>query len=349
MDIPRLGKPNAIKVKLNGWTLFAMTVLALVVLGAVLMQTVGSSMEYPKLVHKTSTFTADDGTVSVLDRDIFLNQPIADGVDAATDWLTTSGAFIFKPISDGIESTIRWIKKVLLWIPWPALVLGVGLLALRLAGPSMCIFSIASLLLIGLCGLWPSSMETMALMVTAVIISVAIAIPLGIMAARSDRVDAFIRPILDGMQTMPIFVYLVPAIFFFGLGNPPAVMATIIYSMPPAIRLTNLGIRQVPSETVEAARAFGANPKQLLMKVQLPLALPTIMAGINQTIMMALAMVVIASMVSAGGLGEDVLKAIGALEVGDSLVAGLAIVFLAIIIDRVTQGIAQAQAKATQA
>ena len=156
---------------------------------------------------------------------------------------------------------------------------------------------------------------------TAVSISVAIAIPLGILAARSDKVDTLgCVPILDGMQTMPSFVYLVPAIFFFGLGNPPAVMATIIYAVPPAIRLTNLGIRQVPSETVEAARAFGANPMQLLLKVQLPLALPTIMAGINQTTMMALAMVVVASLVAAGGLGEDVLKAIGQLQVGDSLV-----------------------------
>ena len=346
MDIPRLGKP--VTMKLTGWHKATILALAMVVLGAILLQTVGSDMAFPKLAHKTSVFTADDGTTSELSRDVFLGQPIADGVDTATDWVTRKGAFIFDPISEGIENAILWIKKILLWIPWPVLILAVALIALRLAGLPVSIFTAIALLVIGLSGLWPSSMETMALMVTSVVISVGIAIPLGIMGARSDRVDAVMRPVLDGMQTMPIFVYLVPAIFFFGLGNPPAVMATIIYAIPPAIRLTNLGIRQVPPETVEAARAFGANPSQLLLKVQLPLALPTIMAGINQTTMMALAMVVIASMVSAGGLGEDVLKAIGGLDVGDSLVAGIAIVFLAIIIDRVTQGIAREQAKATQ-
>ena len=349
MDIPRLGKPTGIKLKLNGWTLVGMSVLALVVLGAVLLQTVGTDMDFPKLAHKTSVFTADDGTVSVFSRDVYLGRPIADGLQTATKWLTTAGDFIFDPISEGIETSILWIKKILLWIPWPVLIVGVTLLALRLAGLPASAFTAFALLLIGLSGLWPSAMETIALMVTAVAISVALAIPLGIMAARSDKVDAIMRPILDAMQTMPSFVYLVPVIFFFGLGNPPAVMATIVYAIPPAIRLTNLGIRQVPSETVEAARAFGASPKQLLLKVQLPLALPTIMAGINQTIMMALAMVVIASMVAAGGLGQDVLTAIGGLKVGDSIVAGTAIVFLAIIIDRITQGIARAQARATQA
>ena len=349
MDIPRLSKPSEIRVKFNGWTLVALTVLALVVLGAILMQTIGTEMDFPKLAHKTSTFTANDGTVTVFSRDVFLGRPIADGLQAATKWLTVAGAFIFDPISEGIENAILWIKKILLWIPWPVLVLGVSLLALRLAGLPASVFTCFALVLIGLSGLWPSAMETIALMVTSVGISVAVAIPLGIMAARSDKVDAIMRPILDAMQTMPSFVYLVPVIFFFGLGNPPAVMATIIYAIPPAIRLTNLGIRQVPPETVEAARAFGASPRQLLLKVQLPLALPTIMAGINQTTMMALAMVVIASMVAAGGLGQDVLTAIGGLKVGDSIVAGTAIVFLAIIIDRITQGIARAQAKATQA
>ena len=348
MDIPRLSKPNTIRVRLNGWTSVILALAALVVLGAVLLQTTGSGMEFPQLAHKTSTFTADDGTVSIFSRDVYLGRPIADGLQRATKWLTVTGAFIFNPISDGIENAIHWIKKILLWIPWPVLILAVTLLALRLAGTAVSLFSLCSLLLIGLSGLWPSSMETIALMVTSVAISVAIAVPLGIMGARSNKLDAIMRPILDAMQTMPSFVYLVPAIFFFGLGNAPAVMATTIYAIPPALRLTNLGIRQVPSETVEAARAFGASPRQLLVKVQLPLALPTIMAGINQTTMMALAMVVICSMVAAGGLGQDVLTAIGGLKVGDAIVAGTAIVFLAIIIDRITQGIAQAQAKATQ-
>ena len=263
MDIPRLSKPTFSKLtgsKLTGRSTVIITILAMVVLGVVLLQTVGSDMDFPKLAHKTSTFTANDGAISELSRDVFLDQPMSDGVDAATSWVTRVGAFIFNPISEGIENAILWIKKILLWIPWPVLIIAVTLLARRLAGVPVGIFTAIALMLIGLSGLWPSSMETMALMVTSVVISVALAIPLGITAARSDRVDAVMRPVLDGMQTMPIFVYLVPAIFFFGLGNPPAVMATIIYAIPPAIRLTNLGIRQVPSETVEAARAFGASP-----------------------------------------------------------------------------------------
>ena len=345
MDIPNLSRPKL--VKLTGKQIALGSALVVVAVAIVFLLTAGDSMVFPKLAYKTSQFTAADGTVQELNRDVFIGQPIADGVDSATEWLTSAGDFIFDPVSDALNDAILGITNALIWIPWPALIVAVTLLAWRVAGPGVAIFSATALLLIGLSGLWPSAMETMALMVTSVAVAVAVAIPLGIMAARSDKIDAVMRPILDGMQTMPSFVYLVPAIFFFGLGNAPAVMATIIYAIPPAIRLTNLGIRQVPPATVEAAQAFGANRKQLLLKVQLPLALPTIMAGINQTTMMALAMVVIASLVAAGGLGEDVLKAIGQLQVGDSLVAGVAIVLLAIIIDRITQGVAQAQARAT--
>jgi glycine betaine/proline transport system permease protein len=201
------------------------------------------------------------------------------------------------------------------------------------------LFAIGGLLLLGFMGLWESAMETLALMFIAVVISVTLAIPIGIVAARNNTVDSLVRPVLDGMQTMPSFVYLVPAILFFSLGNVPAVMATVLYAVPPSIRLTNLGIRQVSPEVVEAARAFGSTSLQLLFKVQIPLALPTIMAGVNQTVMMALAMVVVASLVGAGGLGEDVLKAIGRLEVGNGVVAGLGIVILAIIIDRISQAV----------
>jgi len=160
-----------------------------------------------------------------------------------------------------------------------------------------------------------------------------------VFAARNNRFDAVLRPILDGMQTMPSFVYLVPAIMFFSLGNVPAVMATIVYAVPPAIRLTNLGIRQVSPEIVEAARSFGTTPMQLLTKVQIPMAMPTIMAGINQTTMMALAMVVIASLVGAGGLGEDVNRALGRQEPGAAAIGGMSIVIMAIVIDRLTQGV----------
>ena len=282
------------------------------------------------------------------EKDVFLNVDIADGVDEATDYVTRRGDFIFDRVADWISEFLRWLEGRLLWLPWPVLILGVALLAWRMAGLSVAFFGAIGLLLIGLVGLWPSAMETVSLMLTSVLISTAIAIPIGITAARNNTVDSITRPILDGMQTMPSFVYLVPAIFFFGLGNVPAVFATVIYAVPPAIRLTNLGIRQVSPETIEAAKAFGATPLQLLLKVQIPLALPTIMAGINQTTMLALSMVVVASLVGAGGLGEDVLRAIGRLEVGNSLLAGFGIVILAIIIDRMTQGFARAQAMATQ-
>ena len=284
----------------------------------------------------------------VEERDIFLNENIADGVDAATDYVTREGDVVFDFIGDVIRHVLTWIEDALLWLPYPVLIAAVALLAWRMAGLGVALFSGGSLLSIGFVGFWPSAMETLSLMLTSVAISTLIAIPIGIIAARSNTVDTALRPVLDGMQTMPSFVYLVPAIFFFGLGNVPAVIATIIYAVPPAIRLTNLGIRQVSPETLEAARAFGATPVQLLIKVQIPLALPTIMAGINQTTMMALGMVVVASLVGAGGLGADVLKAIGRLQIGNSLLAGMSIVFLAIIIDRITQGFAKAQAKATQ-
>ena len=182
-------------------------------------------------------------------------------------------------------------------------------------------------------------MDTVALMVVAVFVAVSIGLPLGVVGARSRVANNLMRPILDGMQTMPSFVYLLPGILFFGLGKPAGIFATIVYAVPPVIRLTNLGIRQVSPEIVEAARSFGASPSQILAKVQIPMALPTIMAGINQTTMMALAMVTIASLVAAGGLGDNVNRALQKNDPGNGLLAGLAIVFLAIIIDRLTQSI----------
>ena len=185
-------------------------------------------------------------------------------------------------------------------------------------------------------------METIALITVAVLLSIVIAIPTGIIASRSDKVDIVLRPVLDGMQTMPSFVYLVPGIMFFGLGNVSAVIATVLYSIPPCIRLTNLGIRQVDYQVIEAGTAFGSNRMQLLTKIQIPLAIPTIMAGVNQTVMMALAMSTIAAMVGAGGLGQDVLLSMGQLDQGGSFLAGMGIVLMAIVIDRITQGYIEA-------
>ena len=213
----------------------------------------------------------------------------------------------------------------------------------------MLIFTTFALLFFGFMGLWENTVDTVALMVVAVVISVAVGLPLGVIAARNSLVDNILRPILDGMQTMPSFVYLLPGILFFGLGSPAGIFATLIYAVPPVIRLTNLGIRQVSGETVEAARSFGASPWQVLTKVQVPMAMPTIMAGINQTTMMALAMVTIASMVAAGGLGDNVLRALQKNQVGEGLISGLAIVFLAIIFDRLTQAVASKQQESVRA
>ena len=264
-------------------------------------------------------------------------------IDDVIDWMTTELDFFFDVIKEVVLTVLIAFEDFLLWLPWPAFIVAVAVVAWRTAGYWVAAFSAASLTLLATFGLWESTMETVALMAVTVTLSVAIAVPLGVWASQSDRLDRILRPILDGMQTMPSFVYLVPAIAFFSLGNVPAVIATLIYAVPPAVRLTNLGIRQLPEETLEAAESFGATPIQLLLKVKIPLATPTIMAGVNQTTLMALAMVVIASLVGAGGLGEDVNRGLGRIEPGNAFLAGLGIVFLAIIIDRITQAFASRQ------
>lgn len=203
----------------------------------------------------------------------------------------------------------------------------------------------ALIFMIGVFGYWDDSMRTLAIVIASVAVSLLIGFPLGVFMARSDRGQAILQPFLDAMQTMPSFVYLIPAMMLFGLGKVPAVFATVIYSVPPIIRLTDVGIRGVPETVVEAARSFGASDRQVLFDVQLPLAFPSIMVGINQTTMMALAMVVIASMIGARGLGLEVLKAINRIEVGHGFTAGVSIVFLAIVIDRISSAFARKQQK----
>jgi glycine betaine/proline transport system permease protein len=204
------------------------------------------------------------------------------------------------------------------------------------------IFTLIGLLLIYNMGFWVQTMETLALVITSVLIALVIGIPLGIWASKSDTVENIVRPILDFMQTLPAFVYLIPAVLFFRLGEVPGVVATLIFSLPPAVRLTNLGIRQVPSDVREAAQSFGSTGAQMLFKVELPAALPTILAGVNQTIMLALSMVVIAGMIGAGGLGNEVLKGITQLKIGLGFESGISIVILAIFLDRVTQALGSA-------
>jgi glycine betaine/proline transport system permease protein len=244
-------------------------------------------------------------------------------------------AYFFNPLSDLIDWSLRSFESVLLGLPWTVVIAAAFLVAQRRGGLRTALVAAAALLYMGMVGLWVESMQTLALMGVAVGIALTLGIPLGIWSARDRRVETVLRPLLDTMQTMPAFVYLIPVILFFGVARVPAVVATVIYALAPTIRLTALGLRQVPSSILEAAESFGSTPRQILWRVQLPLALPSILAGVNQTIMMALGIVVIAALIGAGGLGREVLLALQRQQVGRGVEAGLAIVALAILLDRV--------------
>lgn len=265
--------------------------------------------------------------------------PIDQWADFIINFLRINYRSFFRSISGVIESFVSGFEGLLLFIPVFILIAIVVAIAWRMAGRSVAIFSLIGFMLLLSMNLWDQTARTLALVLTSTFIALLIGIPLGILASRSDPAERIIRPILDLMQTMPIFVYLLPAVMFFGIGVVPAVIATVVFSMPPAIRLTNLGIRQVPSEMVEASVAFGSTPLQMLTKVQLPLALPSIMAGVNQCIMLSLSMAVIAAMIGAGGLGGVVYRAITRLEIGSGFEGGLAVVIIAIILDRITQSV----------
>jgi len=247
----------------------------------------------------------------------------------------------FRGLFDGMAAAILFLAdgldKGLGMIPFPVFVTVLAGLALWRKGVAFAAFSIGAPALINYLGLWPQTMTTLALVIAATFVSLVLGVPLGIWSARNDRVELVVRSMLDFMQTMPAFVYLIPAAILFGLGKVPAIIATVIFAMPPAVRLTNLGVRQVKVELIEAGLAFGCTKWQLLAKVQLPNALPSIMAGVNQTIMMSLSMVVIASMIGAGGLGDYVLRGIQRLDVGVGFEGGLGVVLLAIILDRITE------------
>ncbi|HWX49597.1 MAG TPA: proline/glycine betaine ABC transporter permease [Roseomonas sp.] len=273
-----------------------------------------------------------------------LNLGIGEGADAVVNYVLDH----FTPALDGIATGIGFvtdgIRAALTGVPAPAVIAAIALLALWRVGWKFAVFAVAALLLIGGMGLWERMMETLSLVLAATGIAILIGVPLGIAMARSNVVQMVARPVLDLMQTMPAFVYLIPAAMFFGLGAVPGTIATVIFAMPPVVRLTNLGIRQVHSEFIEAGLAFGCTPMQLLLKVQVPNALPSIMAGINQTIMLSLSMVVIASMIGAGGLGNTVLTGIQRLDVGTGFEGGLAVVVLAVLLDRITQSFGQKRA-----
>lgn len=269
--------------------------------------------------------------------------PIRDWISAAVDYLSTQFSVVFDSISNLVLFLVDNFKDGLLALHPLVLVVVLGLITYRMAGLATGIVAVVGLLLVENIGLWVAFNETLALVLSAEVFVILFGLPLGIIAAGSDRLYKFIRPVLDFMQTMPAFVYLIPAVMFFGLGLVPGVIATFVFAIPPLIRLTNLGIRQVPKELIEASDAFGATRMQRLLKVQMPVALPTVMAGVNQSIMLGLSMVVIAAMIGAGGLGADVLRGISRLQVGQGFEAGLAVVILAVILDRITAGFGQSK------
>ena len=264
--------------------------------------------------------------------------PVSEWLDSGFDWLSIEGAGVFDGVVAAISTIVGGLETVLVDAPWPVVMTVIVVVAWRLAGPRIAVFTGAALAYLALFGLWETSMVTVALLGAAAFLCVLFGIPLGIWFGKNQRAYNAAQPVLDFMQTMPAFVYLIPIIAFFGTGKPPGVLATLVFGMPPVIRLTALGIRGVPESTKEAAIAFGCTRWTLLKDVELPLALPSIMTGVNQTILMCLSMVVIASLIGAKGLGQDVLIALQYAAKGQGMLAGLAILFCAMVIDRIIQG-----------
>jgi glycine betaine/proline transport system permease protein len=279
--------------------------------------------------------------------EIIDTRPWRRAIDDSLNWVVRNWGDEFEAAAYPLLMLLNFIEDVLIATPWwliMALLVGIAWLATRRW--QLPVIVLVSLLFLGIMELWEDAMTTMALMIAATITAIIFSIPLGVWMSRSARVRQVITPLLDLMQTMPSFVYLIPTVMIFGPGKIPALIATIVYAAPPLVRLTDLGLRSVDPAVMEASRAFGTTPSQRLFGVQIPLSLPTILAGVNQTTMMALAMVVIASMIGAGGLGYQVLQGIGRLEVSRGLFAGLGIVVLAIVFDRITQSFGkQLQAK----
>ena len=275
--------------------------------------------------------------LSPSDYEIYI--PIAEWIEKnVKEWLFTQRP-LFKKLSAPIDTVLNSLDSLLNIIPFPIILLIFIFLAFRTNGLKFAIFTLVSLIFIDLVDLWSESMTTLAMIFTAVFFCMLIGIPLGIIASRSKNFEIILRPILDIMQTIPSFVYLIPVVMLFGVGLTPGVVATIIFALPPVIRLTNLGIRQVGKGFKEAGCSLGLSKFLVLLKIEIPLSLKTIMAGVNQTLMLALSMVVIAALIGAGGLGLTVYIALGRLDVGSAIIGGTAIVILAIILDRITQKI----------
>ena len=262
--------------------------------------------------------------------------PLGDWVKVALDWFQSNFEWLLDFFTIVFKGSVEGLVSVLVAVPYPALIVVFALVGWLVRSWKLAVGTVLGFLLIVLMGFWENAMQTLSMVIVSTVVSIIIAIPLGILAARNDRFSAFIKPVLDFMQTMPAFVWLIPAVLFFSIGFAPGVFATIIFAMPPGVRFTELGIRGVDAETVEAGYAFGATPGQILRGIQLPLAMPTIMAGINQVIMLSLSMVVLAGIVGANGLGKDVVTAVSTARVGLGVEAGLSIVVIAIFLDRVT-------------
>ncbi len=267
--------------------------------------------------------------------------PLDEWVQTAVDWTVLNYRDFFQIIKVPVELSLEGLEWLFATLPPFVVILLFAVAAWRYAGKRVTVFTVISFLLVGYLGLWEDTMTTLAMVICSVLFCAIAGIPLGIMAGRSDRFEMFLRPFLDAMQTTPAFVYLIPVVMLFSIGTVSGILATIVFALPPIIRLTSLGIRQVHPELVEAALAFGATPWQVLRKVQFPLAMPSVMAGLNQTIMMALSMVVIAALIGAGGLGNPVVQGLNTLEIGLATIGGLSIVLLAMVLDRITQGMSQ--------
>ncbi|OLT55427.1 proline/glycine betaine ABC transporter permease [Cellulosimicrobium sp. CUA-896] len=267
--------------------------------------------------------------------------PLGQWVEAFIDWMTATFRVVFDLIKDVLGGVYEFLETILTSPPFWVVAIVLAALALLAKGWKLAVGSLAGFVVIAGVNMWGAAMETLALVLVATLIALAIAIPLGIWAARNDNVSRVVRPVLDFMQTMPAFVYLIPTVVIFLTGPVPGIIATIVFALAPGVRFTELGIRQVDKEVVEAGKAFGSTPGRILRQIQLPLALPTIMAGVNQVIMLALSMVVLAGLVGSGGLGEDVVAALQRVDVALGFEAGIAVVILAMFLDRVTSALGE--------
>ncbi len=285
----------------------------------------------------------DDGSRSIVvkestsKRPVNLNVWLSEVIDQKIDYAKAFYGYVFDEITRWLRTLLNAIEAVFVGTPWPVVAGLFLLIAYHFAGTRIALFTATTLVYLGMFGFWQTAMSTVSIVIASTIICVLIGLPLGVWVGKSRLGSAIVTPILDVMQTIPSFVYLLPAVAFFSIGKPPGILATVIFSMPPMVRLTALGIKQVPESTKEAALAFGASPRQLLRKVELPLATPSIMAGVNQVVMMSLSMAVIAALIGAGGLGFVVVDALGQSEVGRGMLAGIAIALIAMVIDRIVQ------------